>query len=432
MSLLAKMKWMGALLMSLFLFNACEESGTFGLGEESITPVEFVLEDIDVKSSVVLLDSVVSSDVGRGLFGELNHPDFGQSVFTAYTGLSANTTLQPDISEDAVFDSLQISFQLGYIYDTTDSNRDLEISFTSIDEPYLDLNYINTDAFAKGMRTFGSGTVKINTLDSIYTIAGNKDWGREIFELVRAKDDKVTDQTNFRNFFPGFAIDAALGTQNMFGFNPGQNFQLSFFYNEPNEDNSERIVRNFTMNGVNVPNSYSFEANRSGSSYSNVTEQNVEFDTPLKGVQAGSGIVTKLDFSALETFVESKDKIIINLAELTVGPIEDIQDGTEPPSFLFLFITDETNTLIPSNRGFRAIQQDGSNPIGKDFPVQLFYNPETRTYSASITTFVQSYNRGDFRRNELFLYPSSMSVSFANLLVKPENIGFKIFFSEIR
>ncbi len=433
MSLSAKMKCMGTFfIISLLSFNACEQSGGFGLGEENITPVEFVLEEVEVTSSVVLLDSVVSSDVGRGLFGEVVDAGFGKSVFTAYTGLSANTALQPDIPEDAVFDSLKIRFQLGYIYDTTDNNRDLEISFVSIDEPFPDLNYENTDSFANGNRVIGSGKVKVNTLDSIYGIDGDDNWGREIFELLKDKDEKVTDQSNFRNFFPGFAIKAKEGTQNVFGFNPGQNFQVSFFYNESNEDNTGRIARGFTMNGSSVPASYSYEADRSGSIMSLLNETSTEFDAPLNGIQAGTGIVTKLDISGLESFVESKDKIIINLAELTVGPIEDLADGTEPPNFLFLFITDQTNTLIPSNQGFRAIQQDGANPIGKDFPLQLFYNPDTRTYSASITTYAQAYNRGDFRRNELFLYPSSMNVSFANFLVNPENIGFKIFFSEIR
>lgn len=432
MSLLAKMKCIGILFMGLLIFNSCEETGGFGLGEVDITPVEFVLEEVDINSSVVLLDSVVSSDVGRGLFGELNDSHFGKTKFTTYTGLSANTSLQPDISEEAVFDSLKIRFQLGYIYDTTNSNRELEVIFSSIDEAYPDLNYQNTDSFAKGSRVIGTGIVKINTLDSVYTISGDQDWGREIFELLKAKDERVTDQTNFKNFFPGMAIDVVEGTQNVFGFNPGQNFQVSFFYNEPNEDNTERVVRGFTMNGFNVPSSYSFESNRTGSTFSNVTEESVAFDTPLLGVQAGTGIVTKLDISSLESFFESKENIIVNLAELKVGPIEELPDGTEPPRFLFLFITDELNTLIPSNRGFRAIQQDGANPIGKDFPVQLFFNPETRKYSTSITSYVQTYSRGDFRRNELFLYPSSMSVSFSSFLVKPENIEFKIFFSEIR
>lgn len=58
-------------IISLLSFNACEQSGGFGLGEENITPVEFVLEEVEVTSSVVLLDSVVSSDVGRGLLVRL-------------------------------------------------------------------------------------------------------------------------------------------------------------------------------------------------------------------------------------------------------------------------------------------------------------------------------------------------------------------------
>ena len=78
MNLSGKKKSWWAIITCLLLFSSCEEKGSFGLGSEDVAPIEFSSADINVSSSVVLLDSIRSSGVGTLLVGRLQDENFGE------------------------------------------------------------------------------------------------------------------------------------------------------------------------------------------------------------------------------------------------------------------------------------------------------------------------------------------------------------------
>ena len=432
MNLLVKIRNCGALLLCLTFFNSCEEKGSFGLATDDVAPVEFVSTTVDLSSSMLLLDSVRTSRFGRILFGEILDPAFGSVSATGYKALSARTAVQPEIPETAQLDSVQISFKINYLYDTSSNNRDLNIELYNIAESFKDTLYINSNSLQAGNELIAAGSFNIIDLDSTYVMDVDMTWGQQFFEGVRTEDSNFTDQTNFRNFFPGFVI-RSVNNGNIFSLTPGQDFQVIFYYQQPNSDNSDVVNLSFKMDGEGMPFFHNIQANRSATGFSEIQEVSVAYENTLKlGVQTGVGIAPKLELDNLTVFSDDNPGIIINQAEITIGPIDDLPDGVLPPAAMVLYLTDDRNTPIPNGDAFRAIQVDGANPLTSTNPVQLFYNSQERLYRASITSYVQAYYQDRFRRNKVILYPAEMNSSIKSFTIDRDKIQLKIFYSELR
>lgn len=432
MNLLVKIRNCGALILCLAFFNSCEEKGSFGLASDDVAPVEFVSTTVDLSTSMLLLDSVRTSRFGRILFGEIEDPAFGRVTATGYKALSARTAVQPDIPETAQLDSVQINFRISYLYDTSSNNRDLDIELYNIGEAFKDTLYINSNSLQQGNLLIASGNFNINNLDSTYVMDADMTWGQEFFEGVRTENSNFTDQDNFNDYFPGFVIKSG-DNGNIFSLSPGQDFQVNFYYQEPNQDNSGIVNKSFRMDGQGMVYFHNISGDRSMTSFSEVLDKNIPYEnTSIIGIQTGVGLTPKIAFDNLAVFSDENPKIIINQAELTIGPIDDLPDGVLPPTVLVLYITDERNTPIPNGTTFRAIQQDGANPIGSGSPLQFFYNSEERLYRASITSYVQAYYKDDFRRNKVILYPSEMNSSIKSFTLGRDKVQLKIFYSELK
>lgn len=432
MNLLAKIKNCGIFLMGLAVFYSCEEKGTFGVGSDDVTPVEFSSTEVGVSSSVVLLDSIRTSNVGRILVGNVEHPDFGAIEATGYTALSARTAVQPEIPDEAQLDSVRIYFRVGYAYDTTSSNRDLGIEIYDIAESFPDTTYISSNFLSQGARLIADGNFQIEKFDSSYSMAADMAWASEFFEGVRNDDSNFTDQSNFREFFPGLVFKSKANQGNVFSIVPGEVFEVIFFYQQPNSDNTGMVNLNFKMDAEAMPYFFNLDAELSTTEFSQVQDVNTQYDnTNQLGLLTALGLVPKIDLSELVTFSNDNPNVIVNQALLELGPINDLPDGTQPPSFLFLFYTDERNTRIPNGEAFRGVQVDGANQLGSVNPVQLFYNSEDRMYRGSITSYVQTYYQDNFRRDQILLYPAEMNFTLKSFILPKDKVAFKIFYSEV-
>lgn len=433
MNLLDKNKSFGALVLGLFLFISCEENGSFGLNGDDVAPVEFSSTDISVTSSVVLLDSIRSSSAGTLLVGNFQNATFGSIEGTGYNRLNLNRQSLFQVASQAILDSVRLNLTFNYQYDTSAMATNWGLEMFSLGRPVTDTVHITTDNIVVSSTLLASGELDITKLDSLYAIDVDETWGNEIFELLRLEDPVVLNQEAFETFFRGVAFKALPGvTPNVLGIEISENSNITFYYREPSASGEIDRALAHVMSFHTVPNFYGLEIDRAGTPTAIIDQFGVEIE-PASGkryVQSGAGIVTKIDLSVLNDFIQTEPRIV-NLAEISVGPIDVLNDNLPPPPFLNLLITDEENTRIKDQGRFRTIQSDGNNQIASSNPVLLIYDAETRTYKGSITSYIQTYFSGQFRRNELMLYPSNMTTGVNGASFNPEDIKIKIIFSEL-
>lgn len=434
MNLLAKIRIYGALMMSLIIFNSCEEKGDFGLSSDDVEPIEFNVESISLGTGVVWLDSINSANLSRIFVGEHSGSDFGDMTAKGYIGLDLNENSHPVLTADDILDSVKVNFGINFLYDTSSVNRALNLRAYAIGEAFPSDRYITTSELMQSNDLIASGNVQIDNFDSVYSIDAELSWAQPIFDGIRDNDATFDSQSAFDQFFPGFVFRHDGSAQNIFGISTGSNFEVVFHYSVPLNDGSGNIAnRTITMTGTAQPSFHHFTSDRSGTNFAFVEETSVEYNQVSQlVVQSGIGLVTKLDLSDLERFANANDGAIVNLAEVTIGPIGDLPQGISPPSTLLLLITDDRNTVISDGGALRAIQEDGVNIISQNFPLQLRYNETDRTYTASITSYVRAYLNDVFRRNEVFIYPSNMNLSTNGFTLELDNLEIKIFFSQLR
>lgn len=436
MSLLVKVRILGILVLSVLLFNSCEEKGDFGLGSDDVAPIQFDVENITIGTSLVWLDSIPSSGIGRMLVGEHTGSEFGVMTAKGFIGIDLNESFHPTVEalEESILDSARINFRVNYLYDTSTNNRALNLRAYQIGEAFLDTSYITRNELIQNNRILASGDIQIDKFDSTFVINVDESWANQVFEGIRTGDATFESQEAFNEFFPGFVLRHEGSSQNVFGLGTGPGFEMVFYYTDPLGDGSGDLVnKTLTMGSAGMPNFHNFVVDRSATDFAVVQETNFIYEGPSRlTVQAGAGMVTRLDLSDLKRFTDENEGIIVNLSEIVIGPIADLPEGIFPPPILSLAFTDDRNTVINDGTEIRTIQQDGANVLARGTPLQLRFNTEARTYTASMTTYTQAYLSDIFRRDEVFVYPINMSTSINGFALNIENIQIKIFFSQLR
>ena len=436
MNLLDKKKSIGALVLGLLLFISCEKNGPFGLDSDDVAPVEFSSVDIPVTSSVVWLDSIISSNVGTMLVGDYRNNTFGQLEATAYTRLSLNRAAIAILPSESVFDSVRMNLRFNYVYDTSNMSRNWGIDAFAIARGITDTLHITSDDALIADSLFASSKLEVINFDSTYAIPFNLRWAQEVFNRLLDADESVENQENFDRFFRGLAFKARTDVaDNIFGIELSEESNVTLYYREPGISGEIDLNRAHVMTFAGSPNFYNLTADRAGTVTSPLDQFHVEVDpaNSKRYIQAGAGLVTKIDISEFRNFIDASESArIINLAELTIGPIDDLGEEIPSPDALFLALTDDRNTLIRDGNTFRAVQSDGQSVIGNGGGVRLEYDPETKTYSASITSYIQSYFSGQFQRDEFFLYPNNMNTGTNGISFDAEDINLKIIFSELQ
>lgn len=439
MNLLDKKKHLGAVVLGLFFFISCEKNGPFGLSSRDVDPVNFTAVNIPISSSVVWLDSIGSSNRGVLLVGEVNSSTFGRIRATSYSRLNLNRAKVGKIPSKAVFDSARLHLKFNYSFDTVSASRDFSYDAFRVAKEIPNKLLVTKSAIAVTDELFAESTIKVPKLDSVYTTPWNETWARQLHKLFKDEDKKVKTQKDFDSFFEGISFSAKAGfDQNIFGISLGEKTKLTLYYRNPGTDGKITVAKTHDLSFAKVPGFYNLSIDRKGTPLEFLKEHHVEY-VPASGkryVQSGAGIVTKINLSEFKKIIVGEPRII-NLAEISVGPIDELDDQGTPPPRLYLALTDDQNTLIRDLKGrpkipFRAIQSDGQNPINNRSPVTLNYNKKTRTYSASVTSYFQNYFAGNFQRNEFFIYPGNMNTSVNGISFDAEDIKLKVIFSELQ
>lgn len=434
MNLSAKLKNFGALILGLFFLFSCEELGEFGLGEEDIAPLDFLTTDLSVTGGLVLVDSIASQNTGTLLTGQRNS-QFGNMTAKAHSAfyLELNDLIRP--RDVATLDSVKMNFTFNYAYDESPNQDRLVFRAYQIAKDFPDTAYVTSSFLAVSDFVIAQEELSIGRVDSTYSLTVDPTWANEVFEgLKDATDIRFNDLAEFRKFFPGVQILPEGAVNNIYGITPGEDLEIRFYFSEPASDGSGLVDnKEIAINGEFSPHFFSFDVDRSATPYNQIQEPAVEYPVGQKMlVHAGAGVVTKINLKELSDFTEQNENVIVNLVEMTIGPIDELAEGVDPPEQLLLYYTDDQNTTILDNGNFRGIQQDGVNILSSQFPVRLTYDSETRTYKNSITSYVQNYYNDIFRRDFVFMYPADMNVSANAFELDPSMINIKIFYSELR
>lgn len=373
---------------------ACEDPNTLTVSRVfSGNNLQTIYSDtFSVFTSTVQLDTFLTNNTKTMLIGRYNDDRLGQVSSSTYFQIGPANSFIPDFRSN--FDSLVMVFHYNHTF-SGDSTKPLKINGYRLTEqmvirkqPYGSIKlsafnyadgFFSSSSFSQAPDTLFSGTIKklYPHTDSVSLRMPDK-LGALWFRLAQLDSGHIFSNPGIfvNTFFNGLHLEADASTQScVVGFDV-EKFKVRMYY--------KKFVNNLlrqTHQDFNVYSSlYQFnniKYDRTGTILSALQ--------PYKGissvltndvtyVQAGTGLVTRLDFPSVKSFFANQPNVILNAAYLVVSPEQGTYPkNTLPPKQLQLYATDATNIPLSSiPGGAAAISYDYQYGQNTNYTFQIY------------------------------------------------------------
>ncbi|HYG19759.1 MAG TPA: DUF4270 family protein [Ohtaekwangia sp.] len=389
MNLWAKHSRQLVVLAVASFFFSCQDETSF-LGYPNPSPkFNIAYVDIPIGSSVLLMDSVRTSnfdatnDLNRFMIGKTDDPVFGSSTASSFAQFYPAAKIADD---SVVFDSLVMHLRPDFYVDGANGNTNQKFNLHRINEPFSYRYTVTTTTNTGGQQKPFESTYSFKRLFYNKSTVGHDpapigtlDFPVDYAEYVSERDDPSVDEkfilrtrldnafgeelltlladTAFTNdlssnpdlFFEEFHGIAIVPEQSdkVVRFNPDSiDFRLYYHTLKANGSNKDTLSLPISIGRNGLASFNAITTDRSGAELATLTSYYEEFDlgNDKRYIQAGTGIVTKLDFSKFVEFAHSDtiEQMVINSAELIISNVDD-PDHNEPPSNLLLTVVKENN-----------------------------------------------------------------------------------------
>ncbi|RRB04193.1 DUF4270 family protein [Larkinella rosea] len=406
---------------------ACEEPKDIGLPPTTAIGVLYT-DTLSVKTSTVLLDSVVTDRNSRLFVGQYNDPVFGK--------VSAKTFGQLYVSGgsfktegEIVYDSVRVLVGYSYVYGDTSKTQDIYVHRLTEDMDSTK-RYTNTSSVAYAATPLTKITLKP-------TAAGGAGYGRlpdalgrELLEL--SKGSGVV-QADFQKVFKGIAVVPDAANTTVFGFS--NNMFVELYYHKAT-DSTALGIDFFTTAGK--PSFSQIKIDRSATKLAALSLTNSLPASATGGevfVQSATGVTTRLNFPTLLNLKKESGRIAINRAELNLF-VKGSSPGGPIPPLMTLAQTDDNNRILYSpetgtaTRLLHLVQVQGGTFQTTNkwyYPQVVAYSSRPKTYTFDVTTYLQSILIGVQANNSLVLLPTtntsltttSQTTGATNFLAQP-------------
>lgn len=434
-------------ILALFLFS-CEDPSEIGLSLNPDDNIGVHFVELPVATSLTLQDSINTSRPATLLAGSYTDPFFGRVTAVTYAEVQANLN---SIADDAVFDSLTLSLEYGYVYG--DGFLDQTFTVAMLADTLSDTTVYYNDDVLPTVSTLGQQVYTVDGArladypDSTATLTMTLDasFGSDLFDQLKA--DAFEDHEEFSFFFPGITISGDGNNGSIVGFSTEEGASKLILHYHTAEDT---VLLNFPLEN-RVPSFNHISVDRAGTPLASlVNGEAIPSPDGRLYFQAGTGVTPKLDLSSLYEFaaVDSNANLIINRAEIVINNIVEPPTHFEAPSNILLFYTNETNNRIVLRNEYGVVQEDAIygrylnnssiapdtllNPGSSSAPLFIPYNERKDTYSSAISLFTQTLL--DRRRwlDQLLVIPASNGSTVNRAILNSDDIKLKIYYTTLK
>jgi len=358
------------------------------------------IDTFTVATSLVQLDSSMTSGTGTVLLGKYHDEELGTVSSSSYFQLSSASAFAP--GTDFIYDSVALIMPYNHVY-TGDTTQSVKLSMYQLTQDMIARTlqsgnkysvyatssgysgFYNTSVINREAQPIVSTTVKFSPKsDSLY-IKMPKSFGATWFQLAQAQTNSggntapiFSSAPDFINYFKGVCIDIDPTTNAcVVGFNASK-IKIRLYYRQFSGDLYINSHTDFAI-GTNYQFNH-IEYDRTGTALAllqPLRPLSTSKTDHLCFVQTGTGLVTRLDFPSLKSFFSISQGIILNAAYLEIHPVTTSFPPHAPlfapPSTLQLYSSDDSSLpLSLITGGSASIQYDYEYPMNTVYRYQLF------------------------------------------------------------
>jgi len=437
-------------LLAASLLTSCADPSNIGLElDPNSNQLGVYYQEIPLTASMVMMDSVNTTNAGYLVFGKKNSDFFGKIEGLAFSRLYMNSSL-PLPLEGATLDSVRFNLRVvSVLGDNLNTPKTINLHF--LNEPIRDISYFNKDKLDFEAVPFATGKFNFSSKqDTGVSVKLNSTLANSLFQEMKNKDT-FKDIFSFREFIKGITFTGEEGEQTTFSIRPGNTTGLVVFYKNP----GDTIQKVYPISTVQSRYFNYAVSDRSGTPIQAITEAQKPYDVgPKVGVLSNVGLTVKLNTLPLEQFLDTLKNVVFNEVRLEIGPLEQVIDTNFPPNFLQLYFFNDKNRLVLNSLGEQiSVQADGQPQQAKDAdgnltpstaaPALLALNTDKKVFSQSITSYTNAVYRNGLQRTDYLLYPrlrnpinngveDAFNTSFREVIFNQNTIKLKIYYSKIK
>ena len=390
-------KWLlTALSSALFLF-ACEDPDEIGLGIQPQLKF-FFTDTLSVRTSTVLLDSVISASRGANpassngyprtlLVGNYRDPVFGNISAKSFFTVGQFQAFNPGENYEA--DSLVLLLTYNYYYGDTTQAQTLTVhrltDTLDLDRTYYTFEEAEYDNRVLGGKRFLPSPRKRDTLRIAFDPSVAKQLGKDILDLPTLSSEPFA----FEKFFRGLALVNNRSGNAVLGFSLGSTLRL-YYHNRTAPGRG--LFHNFGVTAAPLLFNQ-VKSDRKGSLLGTLTQNTPLASEQTNGqafIQSALGVATKIEFPTLEQF-SRVGRTGVNRAELVIETLPNSgSQNLAPPSQLYLTESTPTNRIATNARGPVYVLAEGMGA----FSSQSFLSYTSGAYTFNFTSYFQAMLAG--------------------------------------
>ncbi|MCY1722884.1 DUF4270 family protein [Prolixibacteraceae bacterium Z1-6] len=384
-------------LLGLLMLMSCEEDHlTISVGDNFIkseTTVALV-DSMTVNMSSFKIDSIATSSCGYLLAGKYSDPFFGEVRCTGYCQLDLPS--YTSIDDDEVLDSICIELPYsGTSYGDTLTLQTIKIHrvLEDIEATDIDASYIyNTSSFKYDTQALGekSWNPRPNQNDKL-EVRLSDELGADFMNMLKDNNDGIDITSDFVDYFKGVAVVSGSENTALLSFVADTSLKIVLYTHLIEEEKIEKSYIFPYASSLEQFNNISSDV--SGFSIEALSTQRENISSgamaDMAYLQAGTAIVTRLDFPSLSRIFEVENKNYLYKAELVLRPITEIPRPVPLPESLTLYTTDKYNNFVSQ------ITDTNGDAVYATFYHDEFFNEDTY-YVFDITNYLYSELSGNY------------------------------------
>jgi hypothetical protein len=375
----------------IFIIHSCTNEtdlNSFAIGENFISTQSSItlVDTFTIKLSTVLIDSIPTSGPANLLLGEYFDDYLGKSGSTGC--FQIDLPVSKDVGKTTVFDSLTLILKMaGINYGDTLQPFTFGVHRITEDIKLTDDYYMYNNSTVKYDET-AIGTITFlpkPTLTDSINIRLDDSLGLELLTMMRDNSDEVSTSEKFIKFFKGIALVGATGNNCVIGFAASDSSINMVLHTHTILEEKVELRYKFPIATSGIYYNH-FYFDRTGTPVNQLKTQKEEIksaDSNDKSyIQAGSGIVARVDFPGLGKIMEIQKRFNLFKAEIVFKPYPLSNMQVPFPTGLSFYTCDKYNRIIS-----QLLDTEG-DAIQADYNFDKVYN-EQNYYTLDITSYIK-------------------------------------------
>ena len=426
------------LLISLFIFSACNNPDTVGLEVDPDYAINGVLIDTStIVSRTVPEDSISTIALNKYPMGYMQDPVFGTTEANVALSLTLPSNNQT-FGTSPVLDSAVLVLKYADFYgDSVQSTYQINVHRLQ-NALNGNFNYTNKSNFGFNNTVIGTKSVHVSLKDSVKVteiVTGKPDVQKNKPAHIRIPISasfitnnflngvpaNFADNATFKDFIKGLyvTVDKAQSTGRggilYFDLSSDNASGLEIYYKSQNGTAVDTTMLNFKIQASQAnPVASNFNHNYAGTPVEvQLTNPDQQFLTTY--VQGLGGLRTKINFPYL-TNLKELGNITINKADLII----DVEGGAVPFAplpRLILYRTDIAN----QRQSVPDLSSDPRALLESQFGG--FYNSNTKRYTFALTSYVQDIVNGRLKQYDTFIAPAEVTADRASAILPTAGVA---------